>query len=140
MVEALAAKLKRTGAELSYIAMDEPLWFGQLLQGKECLSLLDRHCCRARREEPARVSEGISKCRHRRHRAISIHHRSAVVARGFPALDRGIPRKDQWSVLIRGQPRFTAVWLAYWKATHVPRSIYLRDQAAAAIPICDSRD
>jgi hypothetical protein len=42
MVAALAAKLKRTGAELSYIAMDEPLWFGHYYNGKNaCHSSID---------------------------------------------------------------------------------------------------
>ena len=42
MVAALAAKLKRTGAELSYIAMDEPLWFGHYYKEKNaCRSLID---------------------------------------------------------------------------------------------------
>jgi hypothetical protein len=34
MVGNIAAKLKRTGAEPSYIAMDEPLWFGHYYNGK----------------------------------------------------------------------------------------------------------
>jgi|HubBroStandDraft_6_1064221.scaffolds.fasta_scaffold00070_54 hypothetical protein len=34
MVANIAAKLKRTGAEPSYIAMDEPLWFGHYYNGK----------------------------------------------------------------------------------------------------------
>jgi hypothetical protein len=33
-VAALAAKLKRAGTEVSYIAMDEPLWFGHYYNGK----------------------------------------------------------------------------------------------------------
>jgi hypothetical protein len=34
MVANIAAKLKRTGAEPRYIAMDEPLWFGHYYNGK----------------------------------------------------------------------------------------------------------
>jgi hypothetical protein len=42
MVAALAGKLKRTGAELSYIAMDEPLYFGHYYNGKNaCHSSID---------------------------------------------------------------------------------------------------
>ncbi len=42
MVAALAAKLKRTGAEPSYIAMDEPLYFGHYYNGKNaCHSSID---------------------------------------------------------------------------------------------------
>ncbi|MBV8701060.1 hypothetical protein [Bradyrhizobium sp.] len=42
MVAALAAKLKRTGAEIGYIAMDEPLWFGHYYDGKNaCHSSID---------------------------------------------------------------------------------------------------
>ncbi|MBV9982221.1 hypothetical protein [Bradyrhizobium sp.] len=42
MVAALASKLKRTGAEVGYIAMDEPLWFGHYYNGKNaCRSSID---------------------------------------------------------------------------------------------------
>jgi hypothetical protein len=41
-VAALAAKLKRAGAEVGYIAMDEPLWFGHYYNGKNaCHSSID---------------------------------------------------------------------------------------------------
>jgi hypothetical protein len=42
MVANIAAKLKRTGAEPSYIAMDEPLYFGHYYNGKNaCHSSID---------------------------------------------------------------------------------------------------
>jgi len=42
MVANIAAKLKRTGAEVGYIAMDEPLWFGHYYNGKiACHSSID---------------------------------------------------------------------------------------------------
>jgi hypothetical protein len=41
-VAALAAKLKRAGAEVGYIVMDEPLWFGHYYNGKNaCHSSID---------------------------------------------------------------------------------------------------
>ncbi|MFL9875111.1 hypothetical protein [Paraburkholderia megapolitana] len=41
-VATLAAKLKRAGAEVGYIAMDEPLWFGHYYSGKNaCDSSID---------------------------------------------------------------------------------------------------
>jgi hypothetical protein len=42
----LAAKLKRAGADLQYIAMDEPLWFGHYYSGK--------NACRSSIEDVAR--------------------------------------------------------------------------------------
>ncbi len=42
MVANIAAKLKRAGAEVGYIAMDEPLWFGHYYNGKNaCHSSID---------------------------------------------------------------------------------------------------
>jgi hypothetical protein len=49
---ALAAKLKRAGADLQYLAMDEPLWFGHYYAGK--------NACRSSIEEVAeRVAANV---------------------------------------------------------------------------------
>jgi hypothetical protein len=81
---AIAAKLKRAGATLQYIAMDEPLWFGHYYRGKKCLSFLDREGRRPRRGERARVPESISGCRDWRRRAVSVHHGAARLAERLP--------------------------------------------------------
>ena len=53
-VRALAAKLKRAGAEVGYIAMDEPLWFGHYFDGP--------HACHSSIDDVAdRVAENLNE-------------------------------------------------------------------------------
>ena len=79
------AKLLRAGASVSYISMDEPLWFGHYYSDKNaCRSSIDNLAERGRLPQRDR----------RRHRAFSGRQRPAELGGGLRRLDTNLPQGD----------------------------------------------
>jgi hypothetical protein len=89
-IEALATRVKRLGGELSYMAMDEPLWFGHRYNGP-----------RACRSSIADVAKDVAR-------------RVAAIRRIFPNVQVG----DIEPFAVRGQPVDWLDEIAQWIAAY----------------------
>ncbi len=115
-VRSLAAKLKQAGAEVSYIAMDEPLWFGHYYDGP--------HACHSSIDNVAeRVAENLNEY-------LKVFP-NAIIGDGepFPAITNQPTWKDDYRHWIAAFHAKTGKPLAFtdvdinWGQTNWPESL-----------------